>query len=382
MRMIYISEGNLPSQAANSIHVAKMAQALSEKVDNFALVTIGDFVSFLRKNTFDFQNWYGLRRQFPIVRLPILLRGRYPFPPHYRNKRYLDWAVLYAVLRRPDLIYTRSVQGAKALLRKGLNVLLEAHGTNGYNFQAQVFRRSNFIGVVTISSLLANAYVKYGLERERILVEQDGVDIESFLPHESKIDARAKLGLPSNAFIVGYTGHLYDFKGLPTLFETASQLPEILFLIVGGWADDVIRARKYCETRGISNIWFVGHISQSHLRTYMYATDALVLPTSARHEWADTTSPLKLFEYMVVNRPIIASALPNIAVILKDMCNALLVKPDSVVCLMNAIKALREKPELCAKLAAQAVKDVKYYSWSQRVERILRFVRDRLDQQS
>jgi hypothetical protein len=72
LKIIYISEGNLPSQEANSIQVAKMAQAFAQKVKNFELVTLGDFWSFVNNNRFDFQNWYGLTKEYKITQLPLL----------------------------------------------------------------------------------------------------------------------------------------------------------------------------------------------------------------------------------------------------------------------------------------------------------------------
>ncbi len=378
MKLIYISEGNLPSRAANSIQVAKMAQAFAKEVDDFELVTLGDLWSLLQGNKFDFQQWYGLTHEYKITRLPLLSKTEYPFPQKYRSQRFPRWAAFYAALKSPDLAYTRSGEIAKLALKLGLAVLWEWHmPTKGKLFQHQGFTNGKFLGVVTISEQLAQEYIEAGLPAEKVLVEHDGCDLERFLPYQSKEEARHRLSLPMDKPIVVYTGHLYDFKGIPTLYEVASMMPNCQFLLVGGWEHDVERVRQYCQSNSLSNVKVVGHVPQSEVPTYLYASDILVLPNSGKHDWSATTSPLKLFEYMAAHRPIVASALSNITTVLQDKSNAFLAEPDCPKSFRAAIERLLDEPQLGQALAEQAFQDVQHYAWERRAERILQFAKDK-----
>ncbi len=382
LKIIYISEGNLPSQEANSIQVAKMSQAFAQKVDDFELITLGDLWSFVRNNKFDFQNWYGLRREYKITQLPLVFRSNYPFPRKYRNsfrsQHFSRLAACYAAMKSPDLVYTRSKQAAKIALSLGLNTFYEWHLPVDDFFSKHTFNKRNFLGLVTISQQLASEYVTVGLPVEKVLVEHDGVDLEHFLPYQSKEEARQKLKLSLTIPVVVYAGHLYDFKGIPTLYQVARLMPDCLFLLLGGWQHDIEQARQVCQRDRLSNVKIIGHVPQTQLPTYLYASDVLILPNSGKHLWSATTSPLKLFEYMATHRPIVASALPNITTVLQHQKNALLAKPDCPQSFKQATEELLINPELGEVIAQQAFQDVHYYTWEQRAERILQFAKKQL----
>lgn len=381
MKLIYISEGNLPSKAANSIQTMKMAQAIAEIVDNFELITIGDLYSILVKSKFDFQKWYGLHFQFKMTRLPLLFKAQYPFPKNYRNRLYPLLATLYAAFKSPDIIYTRSYSITKIALQLGLIVIWEWHNTVEKGlFKKPLFKKRNFLGVVTISQKLLEKYIENGLVPEKIIVEHDGVDLQSFLPHQTKEEARNKIGISIDVTIISYIGHLYDFKGLPMIYELAALMPHCLFMIVGGWEQDIERARYFCNRNNLSNVLIIGFVSQTELPTYLYASDILILPNSKYHNWADTTSPLKLFEYMASRRPIVASCLPNITTVLQDMKNALLAEPDCPLSFKAAIEKLLFTPQLGQKIADQAFQNVQHYTWQRRTERILNFIEKKIEQ--
>lgn len=385
MKLVYISEGNLPSKEANSIQVAKMAQAFASKVDDFELVTLGDLWSFIIGKKFNFQHWYGLHQEFKITQLPLLPHNKYPFPRKYRNhfrsRHFSRWAVFYTSLKAPDLVYTRSGQVAKAAVKLGLPTLWEWHlPVKDDLFQHQAFANNKFLGIVTISQQLAREYGEAGIPTHKVLVEHDGVDLERFLPYRAKEEARRKLALPLDMPTVVYAGHLYDFKGIPTLYEVARIMPQCQFVLVGGWEHDVGRVRKFCQSNGLSNVQVVGHVPQFEVSTYLYASDILVLPNSGKHDWSDTTSPLKLFEYMAARRPIVASALSNISTVLKHENNAFLAEPDCPRSFKASIERLLNEPQLGQVLAERAFQHVKYYTWERRAERILQFATDTLRQ--
>ena len=69
--------------------------------------------------------------------------------------------------------------------------------------------------------------------------------------------------------------------------------------------------------------------------------DIWVLPNSKRAQISQQeTSPIKLFEYMAAERPIVASNLPSLREILRDQENAVLFEPDKPSSLARAIKNL------------------------------------------
>lgn len=377
--LLYLSYGNLPSKMAHTIQVAKMAQALSQKVEDFELVTGGDISRAFKGIDAEFKDWYGLHYNYKLVRIPSHIKVNYPFPPDYYNPRFFKLAVLYACLKSPSLVYTRTPKIVELLLKIGIPVVWEKHATiNEDSSSRKFFNDKNFIGFVTISPQLVEHYIERGLSPEKALFVHSGVDLKNLLPHQSKDSARQKLSLPQDEKIVLYSGHLYEYKGIPTLLETARLLPEYKFVLVGGWANDINSVKQECKNLNLDNVNIVGHVVQSELASYLYAADILIVPTSKHWELSETTSPLKLFEYMAVQRPIIASALPTIKTVLRDRENALLAQPDEPSSFKQAIVQLFENPTLASAIAERAFQEVHNFTWESRVERILQFATPRL----
>ncbi|WP_416675830.1 glycosyltransferase [Egbenema bharatensis] len=379
--MIYLSPGNLPSQMAHTGQIAKMAQAFAQRVAGFELVTGGDWRTFRTGADAEFWQWYSLHQPFRLVRLPIHRRCQLPFPEGYRNWNYYKLATLYAYYKSPRLIYTRTGTIARYLLSMGVPVMWEWHEFlhEGYH---DIVQSPHLLGLVTIAPQLAESYIKEGVDPNKICVASSATDLDSFLPNQSKLAARTKLGLPGGKPLILYSGHLQDYKGIPTLLEVAERLPHYQFILVGGWATDVKRVQSIAQSRRLTNVQLIGHVPQSDLPTYLYAADVLLLPTSQTWQLANTTSPLKLFDYMAVKKPIVASALPTIQTILRDRHNALLAQPDDPLSFQEAITTLIDHPSIAQTLANQAYQDVQQYTWEKRADRILQFAVDRLAQHS
>ncbi len=411
--LIYISDGNLPSKMAHTIQAAKMGQALAQKVANFEFVTGGDIGSTLKGMNAEFISWYGLHNKFKLVRLPMHVKVNYPFPPDYQNQTFLKLATLYACFKSPSLVYTRNFRAAELLLSIGIPVLYEQHHLMTVDSSERcLLTNQNLVGLVTISPQLGKTYIEHGLSSEKLLIAHSAVDNANFLPYQSKELARQKLSLqqaenlwggkPSTEFfkraenlgetsassqlfkrdkkIVLYSGHLYDYKGVPTILKTALLMPEYTFILVGGWESDVLRVKETCKRENIHNIYLVGHVPQSELASYLYAADVLLLPTSSSWGQAQSTSPLKLFEYMYVKRPIVASALPNIMTILRDGENSLLAAPDEPASFKSAIEKLFLNPSLVASITESAFQEVQSFTWDNRAEIILQFATEKLKQ--
>lgn len=367
----------MPSQLASSLQVAKMSQAFAQFVPHFELVTSGDMRSLVSK-TADraFRQWYGLQSDFKITRLPILWR----LPPvfkaeDYAPRGYIKVALAYCRWRSPQVVYTRTPYLVKLLLQGGLTVFWEYHEPlTPDTFDLSLLQHPNFLGMVTLAEELAAGYRAQGLDSKRILVAPSGVAMESFLPHQETTSARSQLDLPRDRTVIVYAGQLFDHKGIPTILAVAQQCPQYLFLLVGGNSADILRIQEQLNRDQIANVRLTGHVSQAQLPKYLYAADILLLPTSQNWSLASTTSPLKLFDYMTVKRPILASHLPNIARVIRHGKNGYLVEPDRPAAWVSAIAQLLTSPEQAQQMAAQAYQDVQAYTWAKRAENIVGFL--------
>ena len=104
---------------------------------------------------------------------------------------------------------------------------------------------------------------------------------------------------------------------------------------------------------------------------YLMAADVCLITSPQNEFFANETSPMKLFEYMMAGRTIIASDLPSTREVVSHGESAFLVPPSDVAALAEALRTLRDDVDLRRKLGAQAAQDALQYTWQARAERIL-----------
>lgn len=379
--LIHISPGTIPSQSAHTVQIMKMAESLSGKVKNFELITSGDLVSIVTGTKPDLREWYGLRRQFRVVRIPSYL-SKMPGSTHRCGGRlYYLLASLYSRIKSPTLIYMRSYKGIEITLKRtNLPLIWEHHTILPDTFFSNIVKYRNLIGFISTTSELGDIAIENGMPPEKVLIEQSAVDIENFLPYKTKQEARSDLGIAENSPLVAYVGHLYDKKGIPTILDLAELMPRCEFILVGGWEKDVSRVRENGLKRRLNNIRLIGHVTQSSIPKYLYAADVLLLPTNDHPDHTFMGSQLKLFEYMASRRPIVASDLPSIRTVMRDGYNVILAEPGNARAFEAGINKLINDPKLSGHISEQAFKCVQYYTWDKRADRILSFAKERLSE--
>jgi len=366
MRILYISSSRVPSKDANSVHVMRMCDALSD---------LGHEVVLLARRTPESSEEahlrYGTRHGFSIVRLPWpLIR----FGGLIYGLRVLLYVCSH---RRPSLVLGRNLQGVLAAAALGLPVIYESHAppSSGGRRRAEQWlcRRQNLRALVVITRALAKRYRDFfpSSHSVRVIVAPDAADLPEVADLASPVDWPGR----ADALQVGYAGHLYEGRGIDLLVELGRDLPEIDLHLVGGAEDDLARWRAQPLP---TNVHFHGFVDPREVPAYLGRCDILVAPYQERvavrggGDTSEWMSPMKLFEYMAAGRAIVASRLSAIEEILENGRNALLVAANDLEAWRSALVRLRDDDELRAALESRARGDVEAeYTWVARAQRIL-----------
>jgi len=389
MKLLYIFDMKVPNRAANTVQVMKMCSALAEAGCEVTLAARPEREhdpSQGKINTEVFE-FYAVKPNFRIVHVPRKFPGQ-SGKDKWSTPFSLS-AASYAAQQRNnyDVVFTRTALVANFCARRGIPVVYESHrplpseGLLSAIWRKLFFaaaRRPSFLGMVSISQQLTNIFEREGFPTGKTLVAHDAVDLERFTPRLEKAEARAARDLRAEGSIVCHCGHLYKGRGTAEVLECARQMPDTLFLFVGGSEDDVKAHREKAANMGLSNTRFTGFIPNGEIPGYLFAADAVVMPYTSMVASKDYMSPMKLFEYLAAGRPIVATDFPSVREIINEN-NAILVQPDSADALAAGLRqALR--PESMV-LGENAMETAQLYTWKRRVEHVLEFLNDSLARQ-
>jgi len=393
IKIAVISSGHIPSQWAHSINTMKMANAFSKLGHNVEVLTVERYLERKNKQRIkDIYKFYGISKNIKILYfrdnflfyleemkpfnwiLWILKkitknRIRYIFDPENQISEYCK-------KNNVDICYCRSYRTVFYNIKNKIPSIMESHTPNIKHPDLQrVIKLSHskyFKGLVTISDILKQNFMKAGIPKDKILVLQDGVDIESF-QNIKKTEARANLGLPQDKSIIMYCGHLYKGRGIEYILDAAKILKDknVMFAIVGGFPSDVSYWKKYANDMGLVNVVFTGFVENGMVPTYLKAADVLLMPYTRDTPTYKWMSPLKLFEYMAAGQPIIATDLVAIKERIENLKTGILVKEKSGKEIANAVRLILDNRVLANKLSRNAAKEVEKYSLRKRAEAIL-----------
>jgi len=134
------------------------------------------------------------------------------------------------------------------------------------------------------------------------------------------------------------------------------------------------RVREIIEMDTVGeHVILAGTVPQKDTPEYLAACDILVSPHVPNPDDSPFFgSPTKLFEYMAMGKPIVASALGQIAEVLEDGRTAILVKPGNVCELAEAIIKLIRNHGIGETLGRNARKVAcERHTWTAHVQKII-----------
>ncbi len=306
MKIAVIAAFDSGSPFAHAINTVKMAEGFA---------TLGHDVTMITKagTVCDYdalKTQYGIVHDMNWLYVPQKILG---FFPTGVNERYCFQVKPILKNLNPDFVYARNYSVPSYCAKIGIPCAAETHAFVGHDARAflKMIKASaaydDFRVISTISETLKDYYESIGAASDKIHVLPDSVDLNMFAPPEimppSPFSDRSKPNII-------YCGHLYDYKGIPTVLEAAKLCPDYNFHFVGGLDEDIERHKKTVQDDELNNVVFHGLKTLAEVPLYLWHSDIALLPPSANHPSAKWTSPVKLGEYCASKTPIIASDIP------------------------------------------------------------------------
>lgn len=135
---------------------------------------------------------------------------------------------------------------------------------------------------ITQPNLVADAdtvaiKLKEYIDHADVNVIKNGIDINHFVPGD-KVEARIKMGLPKDKFIVGCCGRLEKVKGHANLIKAAASLPNNVHIALAGDGRLKGQLQALALSLGIEDrVHFLGH--KEDMPSFYQSLDVFCLPS-------------------------------------------------------------------------------------------------------
>lgn len=228
--------------------------------------------------------------------------------------------------------------------------------------------------VITVSQHSARDIEElYGISRERIEVIPNGVSDE-FRPvgdEPGLADLRARFAIPTERYLL-FVGGADPRKNHQTLLRAYARLSDLLpahsLVLVGDVTHRFGDMRQTARTFGIeARTVCTGRLSTRDMRTLYAHADAFIFPSLYEG------FGMPVLEAMACGTPVITSSTTSLPEVAGDA--ALLVDPEDVGALADAIVRVTEDAGLREVLRPAGLERVKLFSWRRAAERTLALYR-------
>ena len=163
---------------------------------------------------------------------------------------------------------------------------------------------SRVLTVTTADKLYQN--VRDAEPRSEQILISNGAECRKFSP-EAVTDDTEYLGwLRDDRIKVGYYGALASWVDYRLLEKLADE-EQMQIILIGVEHDDSLRKSGLLERK---NVRYFGKKSYDILAGYVHYFDVCMIPF-VLNEITESTSPVKLFEYMAMEKPVVSTALPE-----------------------------------------------------------------------
>jgi glycosyltransferase involved in cell wall biosynthesis len=211
---------------------------------------------------------------------------------------------------------------------------------------------------------------------ERIIVTPNGVNPRQLVSDSGSIsDIRRQQRIGSDTVVIGFVGSLRRWHGIEFLAQAIPRIvakhPCCLFLIVGTGELEGELLRLIQENNLIDSVRFTGGVPYQEVPHYIAAIDIGLMPDS--NEWG---SPMKILEYMLQGKAVVAPKLGPIEEILQNGHTGILFERLNLDAFVWAISDLVQSAEHRESIGRNAQDYVlSERTWTANAEKVVRTIK-------
>ena len=302
--------------------------------------------------------------------------------PHKELVNFIK--VLLESIKKKETFYTRDLEFAALAIFFQINVIFEIHqfgmireSTRFSKFNKLILlllsrsRKINFVTLTKNSARVLN-YLFPKIKKQNIYIIPDaGEKIKNI---KTKKNSSIKNFFKLN---IGYAGSFLPGKGGLETIYLASELQDYRFNIAG-----ILDEEKINKLHNSKNIYYSGYLNDFEIQKFYDDNDVLIAPIGERifldkkyfNEITFYTSPLKLFEFLFTNKPVVTINRPCTR-IFKNIPGLWIIEKDKAFCINTWKEVLNEVNEFINNDHNANLLDLrisKIYNWENRIKDMIK----------
>ncbi len=207
--------------------------------------------------------------------------------------------------------------------------------------------------VITIAEAMRADIVARGVDPDRVTVIPNGVDAEAFTPEAPDPALRQRYGL-DDRFTFGYVSNLdHPRENQELLVQATARLRargrSVACLIVGDGKRRQEIEREAARAGVAQDVIFTGRVPHDEVRAHYALLDAFVVPRRDERA-ARAVTPLKPYEAMAMERPLVVADLPALMEIAEPDERGIAFRTGDADALATAIERLVDDPALAGRI--------------------------------
>ena len=203
----------------------------------------------------------------------------------------------------------------KTYMDKGFKVIYDfvdelSSEISGYNITSKMIedhekllRDKENVLVVSTAKKLKDIANKFRGENENNILAPNAVNLEDFKNHGNEIGEKIQPIVNKRKPIIGYYGALANWFDYKLIEQLAKEREDYEIVLIGM---DYDGSYDQSNLKYYSNISYLGMIDYKDLINYSRYFDVCIVPF-IKNDITDSTSPLKIFEYMALEKPIVTT---------------------------------------------------------------------------
>jgi glycosyltransferase involved in cell wall biosynthesis len=207
------------------------------------------------------------------------------------------------------------------------------------------------------------------VQENKTSVIPNGVDTRIFHPNVPRSNRKNVRRYDDERLCI-YCGRLDGWAGMNIVFKLAdvarSEKMNVKFVLAGSGAERIVSGE---------NVALLGEVSYEEIPSILKSADVILIPFP-NNEVSHAASPLKLFEGMSMQKPVIASRVSGIEDIVTDGENGFLADPDNIEEWATKLETATRSEALSAEMGLKARRTVEErFDWTllaSRFEEVLR----------